>query len=62
MTAPITCAQAAARHNVSRRRIQVLAQQGRIPGAKLHGNTWLIPDNFRVTPPPLRARKLEKIK
>lgn len=60
---PLTCTQAAARHDVTPRRIQMLAQQGRIPGAKRHGNTWLIPDNFRVTQPPVRAaRKLEKIK
>lgn len=59
---PLTCAEAAKRHNVTARRIQRLAQDGRIPGAKMHGSVWIIPDKFRVLPPPKRDRKLEKIK
>lgn len=33
---------------VSARRIRVLCEQGRIPGAKMVGKTWTLPDNPRV--------------
>ena len=31
--------------NVSKRRIQILCKEGRIPGAKMIGNMWVIPEN-----------------
>lgn len=58
---PITCTEAAERHDVTPRRIQRLANDGRIPGAKLHAGVWLIPSDFTVLPPPKRKRQLEKI-
>lgn len=30
---------------IGRRRIQILCANGRIPGASLVGNTWIIPEN-----------------
>lgn len=57
----ITPAQAAARHGVSARRIQILAKQGRIPGAKKFSGVWLIPDTFRVSSPVSRISTLQKI-
>ena len=57
----LTCTEAANLHEVSSRRIQRLAHDKRIPGAKLHGGVWLIPENFKVLPPPTRKRGLDKI-
>ena len=34
--------------NVSTRRIRVLCEQGRIPGAELVGKTWTLPDDPKV--------------
>ncbi len=33
------------RWNISKRRIQILCKEGRIPGAKIVGNMWLIPND-----------------
>lgn len=59
--APITAHEAASRRSVTARRIQVLAQQGRIPGAKKHGREWMIPADFTVTPATKRPKKMEKL-
>jgi len=47
----IGTADAAARLGVTMRRVQILCEQGRIPGAQRIGRTWAIPMNFRVKPP-----------
>ena len=39
--------------NISKRRIQILCKEGRIPGAKMIGNMWVIPEN---TERPIDAR------
>ncbi len=31
--------------NISRRRIQILCREGRINGARMIGNMWVIPEN-----------------
>lgn len=31
--------------NISRRRVQILCEEGRIPGAFKVGNTWAIPED-----------------
>ena len=31
--------------NISKRRIQVLCREGRVKGAKMIGNMWVIPEN-----------------
>jgi hypothetical protein len=58
---PITAHEAASRRLVTARRIQVLAQQGRIPGAKKHGREWMIPANFKILPPVKRPKKMLKL-
>lgn len=53
----ISIQEAAAEWNISRRRIQVLCREGRVQGARMVGNMWLIPkdtgkpyDARRITP------------
>lgn len=46
----ITAQEAAEKRGVSLRRIQILCRQRRIPGARLVGRTWLLPEDFQVTP------------
>ena len=43
MNQTMTIKEAAARWNISVRRVTSLCQEGRIPGAKKHGSRWLIP-------------------
>lgn len=62
MTPCITVSQAAARHGVTPRRIQALAEAGRIPGAIKKGPIWLLPDGFTVLPAPKRKHPMVKIK
>jgi excisionase family DNA binding protein len=57
----ITARQAAKLCKVSVRRIQVLAEAGRITGAKKLGRDWLIPPGFTVTPAPKRPKKMLKL-
>lgn len=58
---PISIAEAAERLQVSKRRLQKLAQQGRIPGARQIAGVWILPDEFSIAPPPRRNRKLDKL-
>lgn len=59
----LTTAEAAARRDVSVRRIQKLIQQGRIPGAEMRSGAWFLPPDFIVLPPPKRqGRKLRNSK
>lgn len=39
----ITASQAAEKWNISRRRVQILCTEGRIPGVFKLGETWAIP-------------------
>lgn len=41
----ITASQAAEKWNISRRRVQILCAEGRIPGAFKLGDVWAIPVN-----------------
>lgn len=41
----ITTVEAAEKWHISRRRVNVLCDQGRIEGAVLKGKLWLIPDS-----------------
>lgn len=43
----LTTTQAAEKWNISRRRVSKLCSEGRIEGAKLMGNMWLVPDNAK---------------
>mgnify|MGYP003302950751 CR=1 FL=1 len=40
----ISTSEMATRWSISRRRVTILCSQGRIKGAVLTGNTWLIPE------------------
>ena len=41
----LTTSEMAEKWDISRRRVTLLCSQGRIDGAILKGNTWLIPEN-----------------
>lgn len=43
--------------DISRRRVTLLCSQGRIDGASLRGNTWLIPENAAKPEDLRRVRK-----
>ncbi|MBQ6385425.1 MAG: helix-turn-helix domain-containing protein [Lachnospiraceae bacterium] len=43
----LTAAQTAEKWNISRRRVSKLCSEGRIEGAKLMGNVWLVPENAK---------------
>lgn len=45
----ISTKDAAAKLDVSERRVRVLCQQGRIKGAELIGGSWILPDNPVIT-------------
>ena len=42
---------------ISQRRVAVLCKQGRVPGAKIVGNMWLIPENIDKPEDPRRISK-----
>ena len=50
MAKMISTAEAAKRLGVTIVRVQVLCKQRRIPGARLIGRTWMLPEKFKVTP------------
>lgn len=51
---PLTTAEVAKREGVSTRRIHALYREGRIVGAKKHGNALLIPSDYTILPAPQR--------
>ena len=53
----LTTSEKAEKWNISRRRVTTLCAQGRIEGAILKGNTWLIPENAEKPDDPRRVRK-----
>lgn len=57
----LTTTETAEKWNVSRRRVTTLCQEGRIEGAILRGNTWLIPDDAKKPDDPRRVRKMGQI-
>lgn len=58
----LTTTQMADKWNISRRRVTTMCNQGRIEGAILRGNTWLIPDDAKKPDDNRRGRnsKTEK--
>lgn len=58
----LTTTQMADKWNISRRGVTTLCNQGRIEGAILRGNTWLIPDDAKKPDDNRRGRnsKTEK--
>ena len=53
----LTTSERAKKWDISRRRVTTLCAQGRIEGAILKGNTWLIPENAEKPDDPRRVRK-----
>ena len=53
----LTTSEIAEKWNISRRRVSTLCAQGRIEGAILKGNTWLIPENAKKPEDPRQVRK-----
>lgn len=53
----LTTSEMAEKWDISRRRVTLLCSQGRIEGAILKGNTWLIPENAKKPDDPRRVRK-----
>ena len=58
----LTTSEMANKWDISRRRVTTLCAEGRIEGAILKGNTWLIPENAEKPDDPRRVRKIEQKK
>ena len=56
----LTTSEMAKKWDISRRRVTTLCAEGRIEGAILKGNTWLIPENAEKPDDPRRVRKIEQ--
>ena len=52
----LTTSEMAEKWNISRRRVSTLCQEGRIKGAILKGNTWLIPEGTSKPEDPRRNK------
>ena len=50
----ISVSDAAEKFNISKRRVQILCEQGRVEGANMVSGVWLIPSN---APKPMDGRK-----
>ena len=57
----LTTSEMAKKWDISRR-VTTLCTEGRIEGAILKGNTWLIPENAEKPDDPRRVRKIEQKK
>ncbi|MBK5261077.1 MAG: DNA-binding protein [Peptostreptococcaceae bacterium] len=57
----LTTSKMAEKWNLSRRRVTTLCREGRLEGAILRGNTWLIPDDTKKPEDPRRINKTEKL-
>ena len=58
----LTTSEMAKKWDISIRRVTTLCAEGRIEGAILKGNTWLIPENAEKPDDPRRVRKIEQKK
>ena len=56
----LTTTQMAEKWEISRRRVTTLCREGRIEGAVLRGNTWLIPEDAQKPDDLRRVRKMEQ--
>jgi len=54
----LTTTEMAEKWNITRRRVTTLCREGRIEGAILKGNTWLIPEDTKKPEDPRRIRKM----
>ncbi len=53
----LTTAELAKKWGISQRRVSIYCKEGRIDGAILRGNTWLIPEDTKKPEDPRRVRK-----
>lgn len=53
----LTTSEIAKKWSISRRRVTTLCKEGRINGAILKGNTWLVPDDAEKPSDPRRVQK-----
>ena len=54
----LTTTEMAKKWGLSRRRVTTYCTNGRIDGAIMKGNTWLIPDNAQKPEDPRRSKKI----
>ena len=54
----LTTTEMAKKWGLSRRRVTIYCTNGRIDGAIMKGNTWLIPDNAQKPEDPRRSKKV----
>lgn len=58
----LTTTETAEKWNISRRRVTTLCREGRVEGAILKGNTWLIPEGSIKPEDPRRIKNMEQRK
>ena len=56
----LTTTEMAKKWNISRRRVTTLCREGRIDGAILRGNTWLVPDDAKKPEEDVYKRQLRR--
>lgn len=56
----LTTSEMAARWSISRRRVTTLCREGRVEGAIIKGNTWLIPEGAKKPEDPRHVRKVDR--
>lgn len=56
----LSTSEIAEKWKISRRRVTTLCMQGRIEGAVLKGNMWLVPEDAKKPEDPRRVRKNEQ--
>jgi len=53
----LSAAEVANNWGVSKRRVTILCKEGRIPGAQIVGNMWVIPKDAKKPEDPRKERK-----
>jgi len=56
----LSAAEVAVNWGISKRRVTILCKEGRIPGAEIVGNMWLIPKDAKKPVDPRKERKANK--
>ncbi len=57
----LTTSEMAEKWNISRRRVTTFCREGRIEGAIIKWNTWLIPEDVKKPEDPRKAKRRESI-
>ena len=53
----VSAAEMAEKWHITKRRVTILCKEGRIPGAKIIGNIWVLPADAEKPEDPRRVRK-----